>query len=203
VPSPRNTYLCFKTHLPAPNLPPNTIAIGGAPGLYVGLVHSSHQASLAFVVRRDRLDRLGSSPNDQFAALLHENQGFQNLLADVPPPDRWLSSGPLSPGVRQLHHDGRFFLGNAAGEVHALVGEGITLALGSATLFANAVQRFGPTPAAGHAYDHAWRRLFFPRYTAAQLFANLLMRPRASALAARCLSPFPPLLHAAIRWAGK
>ncbi|HVX86060.1 MAG TPA: FAD-dependent monooxygenase [Phycisphaerae bacterium] len=196
-------YLCFKTHLADCDLPRNTIAIAGAPGIYAGLVHSSNHASLAFVLRKDRLTRLGRSPDAQLAALRSENPAFSRLLNGCRQADPWLSTGPLSPGVRSIYRDGRFFLGNAAGEVHALVGEGITLALRSAILLADAIAQHGLTDAAGDAYARAWPRFFKPRRAAAGLFANLIMRPALARPAAALLRAAPPLLNACVRWAGK
>ena len=48
----------------------------------------------------------------------------------------WLASGPLRPGVRLGQGDGIFRVGNAAGEAHPIVGEGISMALQSAFVLA-------------------------------------------------------------------
>ncbi len=197
-------YLCFKAHFTRTALDPHTIAIGGGRGVYVGLVASSaDRCSLAFVVHRDRLARCGNSADDQLSALLQENAGFRSLLQSAARVGPWLASGPLAPGIRQVYRDGRFFLGNAAGEVHALVGEGITLALQAGGLLADALASHGLTPAAGRAYEQRWRRAFTSRYRAAQLFANLIMRPGPAACAATLLRACPAAMSACVRWAGK
>jgi flavin-dependent dehydrogenase len=201
-------YLCFKTHIAGPHIPPDTIAIAGAPGMYAGLVRSSNdtpapRAALAFVIRRSRLATIGNNPDAHLATLLHHNPAFRRLLSDSHPVAPWLASGPLIPGIRQIYHDGRFFLGNAAGEVHALVGEGMTLAMRSALLLADAIHTHALTPAAGAHYEHAWRRMFAPRRAAAGLFAQLIMRPPIARPAAALLRAAPPLMAACVRWAGK
>jgi 2-polyprenyl-6-methoxyphenol hydroxylase-like FAD-dependent oxidoreductase len=204
VPHSPGPYLCFKAHFTRCDLDPHTIAIGGARGVYVGLVTSSAaRCSLAFVVHRDRLARCGNGADAQLAALLDENAGFRRLLQNATRAGPWLASGPLAPGIRQVYRDGRFFLGNAAGEVHALVGEGITLALQAGGLLADAIARHGLSEAAGRAYERRWRRAFTSRYRAAQLFANLIMRPGPAACAAVLLRACPPALCACVRWAGK
>jgi flavin-dependent dehydrogenase len=197
-------YVCFKAHFTGCDLDPATIAIGGAQGVYAGLVASSGaRCSLAFVVRRDRLARVGPAPDDQLGALAAENAGFRAMLRSATRAGAWLACGPLAPGIRQVYRDGRFFLGNAAGEVHALVGEGITLALGAGGLLADAVAAHGLTEAAGRAYERAWRRSFTARYRAAQLFVNLIMRPAPAACAATLLRACPAAMNACVRWAGK
>ena len=46
----------------------------------------------------------------------------------------WLAAGPIRPQVRSCGQDGVFLLGNAAGEAHPIVAEGISMAIQSAWL---------------------------------------------------------------------
>lgn len=209
-PKTTGNYLCFKTHLAHVDLPDHAIAIAGAPGLYAGLVRTSdlHQPrfSLAFVITRDRLDRHGNSGESQLHALLRDNPQFARLLRHAQPLTPWLASGPLIPGIRTIYHDGRFFVGNAAGEVHALVGEGITLAMRSAALLARTLTQPHALTNLDHAgalYTTQWRREFRWRYLSSLAFANLLMRPSLTSIAASILDQFPPLLPHCVRITGK
>lgn len=210
APRPPTEFICFKAHFTACPLPDDTIALAAAPGLYAGLVRTSDLAaaprySLAFVIRRRRIEDIGNSGEAQFQDLLHTNPAFATLLAGATRLSPWLASGPLQPGIREVYRDGRFFVGNAAGEVHALVGEGITLALRSAQLLAHSLT--GTTPAAlaqaGRNYESRWRRLFLPRYYAANLFAHIMMRPTLAAPLSRCIRALPPLMNWCIRASGK
>jgi flavin-dependent dehydrogenase len=202
----RREYISYKAHFANSFLPENAIAIGGAHGIYAGLVKSNgDRSSLAFVIRRSRAKRFGPSGDAQLAALLRENAGFSGMLRSAPQITPWMTSGPLEPGIRTQYHDGRFFVGNAAGEVHALVGEGITLAMRSAALLADTLIQTGLTNLhrAGALYTHAWRKQFIPRYAAAQLFANLMMRPALAAFTGSFLDTYPEAFAACIRSAGK
>ena len=55
----------------------------------------------------------------------------------------WLATGPIRPGVRLGHGDGIFRIGNAAGEAHPIVGEGISMAIQSAFVLAACSARRG------------------------------------------------------------
>ena len=57
----------------------------------------------------------------------------------------WLATGPIRPGVRLGQGDGVFRIGNAAGEAHPIVGEGISMAMQSAFVLAAVL---GPAAAA-------------------------------------------------------
>jgi menaquinone-9 beta-reductase len=116
-----------------------------------------------------------------------------------------MASGPLEPGIRRIYEDGKFFVGNAAGEVHALVGEGITLAMRGAEVLADVVRELGlgDLAGAGREYEGRWRREFAWRYGAANVFANLMMRPALAGMAGSVLEAWPGLLEACIRRSGK
>jgi flavin-dependent dehydrogenase len=107
---------------------------------------------------------------------------------------------------------GPFRVGNAAGEAHPILGEGISMALQSAFLLC--LNLLGAAAGsdlsdaawqrrAGKRYATEWRRHFVPRLRVAALFANLAMRPAGSepwmALARR----WPGLLTLGARWGGK
>ena len=46
----------------------------------------------------------------------------------------WLAAGPIDPGIRLAPGDALFRIGNAAGEAHPIIGEGMSMALQSAWL---------------------------------------------------------------------
>jgi flavin-dependent dehydrogenase len=199
-------YVSFKAHFANCALEDETIAIAGGQGVYAGLVKTSaDRYSLAFVVHRARIERLGNAPERQLASLRMENTGFDRIIGGGQRSGPWMASGPLEPGVRRVYDNGRFFVGNAAGEVHALVGEGITLAMRGAEILADALARHGldRVHAAGEAYENQWRGEFGRRYAAAQLFANLMMRPALAGMAGRVLDAWPGLMDACIRRSGK
>jgi flavin-dependent dehydrogenase len=103
-------------------------------------------------------------------------------------------------------------IGNAAGEAHPLIGEGMTMALQSAWLLSQTLQRArsGPRPAAPSwqspvARDYAaqWTQHFQPRLRTAALFAQLGMHRRAAPALMALLQASPALLTRAARWGGK
>jgi flavin-dependent dehydrogenase len=103
-------------------------------------------------------------------------------------------------------------VGNAAGEAHPLIGEGMTLALQSAWLLSQtlAVTRSQPTVSKSTwqsvvARDYAahWKQLFQPRLKTAAVFAHLSMQSVAAPVLLHLLQACPSLLTRAARWAGK
>jgi flavin-dependent dehydrogenase len=124
----------------------------------------------------------------------------------------WLASGPLATGVRLGAHDGIFRIGNAAGEAHPIIGEGISMALQSAWMLSTHMLRgsarhvrmgTGWQQAVEHRYEQQWRRTFVPRMRLAAIFAHAAMNPLAGALLMRLLKRWPSLLASGAVAGGK
>ncbi len=219
-----NGFLCFKTHFTGCDLPDDLIAIAGVRDLYAGLAPTSpgpdtcrdrtcssaaadcRRYNLAFVARRRLLAHYPDA-DSLLAYLFRRNAPLRGMICQARRIDRWLACGPLVPGVRRIFSGGCFFTGNAAGEVQPLIGEGITLALRSARLLSDTLVRglragegFDDI---GHAYEAAWRREFYRRLRAGNLYSALLMRPFLGEVAAAVLDAFPELLTRAVHYSGK
>ena len=95
---------------------------------------------------------------------------------------------------------GPFRIGNAAGEAHPIIGEGMSMALQAARLLTHyLVARGKPNGAAmaqqrdvARQYETQWRRQFEPRLLFAAGFAHMAMRPRTTV----------PLIVLAQAWPG-
>jgi flavin-dependent dehydrogenase len=105
--------------------------------------------------------------------------------------------------------EGYFAVGNALGEAHPIVAEGISMAIQSAWLLCERL--IGAPRAAtraawstiGRDYEKAYRMNFGRRMRAASAFAALAMRPQAAAAATGILAAAPALLELGARYAGK
>lgn len=209
----------FKANFSGSDLPAGQISVLTLDGGYGGMVVADGgMATLACCIRRDRLGGLrrgapGLSASDAVEAWLQREcagvrQALHGALRDGP----WLASGPLDPGVRIGAGDGIFRVGNAAGEAHPILGEGMSMALQSAALLsAHLLDRDAPSAppdavvqaALQRGYVSAWRREFAPRLHLAAVFAHLAMRPRHAAVLMKLARLWPGLLTQGARWGGK
>jgi flavin-dependent dehydrogenase len=209
----------FKGNFSGSMLPEGQISVLALDGGYGGMVVADGgMTTLACCIRRDRLSELrGGAPglraSDAVEAWLQREcagvrQALHGAIRDGP----WLSSGPLDPGVRLDAEDGIFRVGNAAGEAHPILGEGMSMALQSAALLCSHLLGHRGTPAVPDAavqaelqrgYVAAWRREFAPRLRLAAVFAHLAMRPRSAAALMKLVQAWPGLLTQGARWGGK
>ncbi len=209
----------FKANFSGTSLPAGTIAVLALDGGYGGMVVADGGTStLACCIRRDRLGGLrraapGVRAGEAVQAWLQrECAGVRQALDGAVRDGHWLSAGPLAPGVRVAARDGIFRIGNAAGEAHPLLGEGMSMALQSAALLGAqllAAAPGAPVPGADmqaalhRRYAADWRREFVPRLRLAAVFAQLAMRPAGAAVLTTLAQAWPGLLTHGARWGGK
>ena len=187
------------------------------PGGYGGMVvANAERTTVALCLRRDALRALrernpGVSAGLAVEAHLREScRGIRDALRSAQREGAWLTVGPLRPGVRAQKIPGVFPVGNACGESHPLIGEGISMALQSSKLFVECLAHHvdSLTDARGlreaqHAYAQAWRKSFMPRLRIASLYAHITMCSPTAASFGRGLRHWPQALTTAARLAGK
>ncbi|HEY1378273.1 MAG TPA: FAD-dependent monooxygenase [Gemmataceae bacterium] len=213
-PAAPDDLLAFKAHFVDTGLPPDLMPLLAFPGGYGGMVHSDRgRVSLSCCVRRDRLAAVRDSHSCELAGeavlahILDSCRGVREALARARRDGPWLAAGPLRTGIRIRANGGLFLVGNAAGEAHPVVAEGISMAMQSAWLLARRLIARGSNHddwhAVGDDYARAWRRAFGPRLRAAAVYAHWAMRPAAVAAALPLLRAFPSLLGWGARLSGK
>jgi len=213
----RADLFAFKANFVHASLEPGLLPVLALDGGYGGMVIGDRGAlTLACCVRRDRLrDARAAAPGLPAGlaveALLERScGGVRRALDGAQRTGPWLSVGPIRPGRRPLWTErGGFAVGNAAGEAHPILGEGISMAMQGAFLLCarlderRAVLLAGaPQDEAARRYARDWRRAFGARLRWAALFAALATRARARALLP-LLRRCPKLLTAAALVGGK
>jgi 2-polyprenyl-6-methoxyphenol hydroxylase-like FAD-dependent oxidoreductase len=218
LPQRPHDLFAFKANFTRSQLEQGLLPVLAFPGGYGGIVVGDHAiTTLAFCIRRDKLSDCRKTVAAHKAAeaaiayVMRSCQPLRAMLANAAPQDSWLSVGPIRPGIRLgTQRSGAFLVGNAAGESHPIIGEGISMALQSAWLLAERLaphRKRGADPdlqRAIHAdYATAWRRQFASRIRMAALFAHVAMRPALMGSLLPVLQRYPQLLTQAAQWSGK
>lgn len=198
----------------APNLLPVLAFPGGYGGMVIG---DTDQLTLAFCIRRDVL-RASRERNPGASAacaaqahVASSCAGVRLALVDATLVAPWLTVGPIRPGKRwPSRGDGIFAIGNAAGEAHPILGEGMSMAIQSAWMLCDELIPHGEKVIArrdieevGRRYAKRWRRSFARRIRVAALFAHLAMRPRVMVELLRVIRHWPGLLTICARLGAK
>lgn len=216
---PRGSDLfAFKGNFRGSELDAELLPVLAFAGGYGGMVQAKDgELTLACCIRRDALQAIrAKSPGQRAAHAVQRHlqtscRGVRQALDGARQHNSWLSVGPIRPGIRQAAEGGgRFAIGNAAGEAHPILGEGISMAIQSAWLLCDALLRSPQALAAGGhdqrlaaAYRLAWQRSFGGRIRTAAIFSNLAMRTTAAGALLPILRRWPRLLGLGARVGGK
>ena len=207
--------LGFKAHFRGSRLPGDSMPLVLFPGGYGGLVTSEGwRTSFSCCIRRDvlascRAAHSAATAGD--AVLAHAMascRGLRDALEGAERDGPWLGAGPIRPGIRTLALGRIFAVGNAAGEAHPLVAEGISMAIQSGWLLAARLAEArslddSALAAARSGYAHDWRAQFAARIHASQAFAAMALVPALQRAAESVVPRIPSLLTWGARRSGK
>ena len=203
--------LGFKAHFMNTNLPVDLMPMIVFPGGYGGMVSCDDDyVSISCCVQRDMLQEIRrNSPKKKAGEAVQDHifgstKGVADALSGAEVCGEWLSAGPIRPGFRSRYHKGVFIVGNAAGESHPIIAEGISMAIQSSWLLCQRLLegRQSLTELAS-AYDRDWLSAFGPRIKAANVFAYLALSGRGHAAMSSALGKFPSLLTLGAKLSGK
>ena len=210
--------LGFKAHFDHASLSPGLMPLLAFSGGYGGMVETDRRrTSLSLCIRRDALADCRQrypkkSAGDAVLAHIRAScAGVDDALSQATPSDRWIAAGPLATGIRGFGSGRVFAVGNAAAEAHPVIAEGISMAIQSSALLAQAliahqfvsdhdVSALGAIHAR---YEAQWREHFTRRLQAAAFFAHVFMRALPTAVAVAAIRTLPSLLTLGASFAGK
>ncbi|MCF6119594.1 NAD(P)/FAD-dependent oxidoreductase [Mesorhizobium muleiense] len=207
----------FKAHFTGSSLAPDLMPLLVFPGGYGGMVSADHgRLSISCCIRRDMLAQLRKHPRHQShlsAAeavsrhLMESCRGVRDALESADADGPWLAAGPIRPGIRSCYERDIFRVGNAAGESHPVIAEGISMALQSGWLLACELScapsgRAG-RETAGRRCEAAWKSLFSTRVYAAAALAGIAVNPSSASLMAAIIRNLPQALTLGAQLSGK
>jgi flavin-dependent dehydrogenase len=173
------------------------------PGGYGGLVRTDgDEVSFSCCIRRDalaacRAETGGGAGEAVLAHAMAHCRALRETLEASRREGAWLSAGPIRPGIRDVARESLFRVGNAAGEAHPLVAEGISMAIQSAWLLARSWERGAMD------YKREWHATFASRIRASSVFAALTVARAPSRASVLVLERIPAVLTLGARWSGK
>lgn len=203
--------LGFKAHFFHSTLAKGLMPLLAYPGGYGGMVEVDRERmSLSCCVKRGRLDELRRANPGRAAGevllshIVASCRGVRESLASAEIEGDWLAAGPIRPQIRLRDDEpGIWRVGNAAGEAHPAVAEGISMAMQSGWLMLNALKGNRSGEQAQMSYRQAWRASFAPRLRASRFIAHWAMRSWTVKASVPLIRRFPGLLQWGASLSGK
>lgn len=207
----------LKAHFRNARLDPDLMPMIIFPGGYGGMVTcDAGYVSISCCIRQDYLKQIREKYSGQNIGETVEQhifdtcEGVNNCLSVGNRSGEWLTAGVIRPGIRSRNMSGIFLVGNAAGESHPIIAEGISMAIQSSWLLAQCLIKRKPAYLNDSVlkeiyaeYDKLWLKTFRKRILAADLFARLAMSNISQKLMSPFMKTFPSILTFGARLSGK
>lgn len=193
-------YVGLKAHFSGPPLP-GRIELHTFRGGYCGMSEIEGGITNVCLLAQKSVLRAGDGPmelNGFIESIQHQNPYLRKWLSQAKSVgDRWLSIGEV-PFVQKTPLVGDVLMvGDAAGLVAPLAGDGIAMALHSGQMAASSVHRWllgiDNARTFRQQYAASWRRAFQARLRLSWLLQPLMFDPRVASLALRVIRGLPPL----------
>jgi flavin-dependent dehydrogenase len=163
--------------------------------------------NMCMLLHQKLLSQIGTTQWESLLqALGRMNPALGQRLAELAPDDAVVQAVAQVPMVfKERTAHGLLFIGDAAGMIAPLVGDGQGMALESAVLLAELVQRMPARPGRAElgwlarSWDRTWRRWFSWRLRLGRLFQSALLRPHAADLVLALLDGAAPLKNYLVR----
>ncbi len=185
--------------------PAEVISLHNFPGGYCGVsAVEESRVCLCYLVAAGALKASGGDIPAMEGRLLYQNPHLARLLGEgVPLYDAPLAISQVSFAQKEPVADGVLMLGDAAGLITPLCGNGMSIALRSAALCAPILEAFLSGrityPDAEHTYAAAWRRHFAQRLGTGRALQSMFGKRRLTSAALTLFRTLPPLRRPLIR----
>ncbi len=190
--------VAFKAHFGGPSIP-ETIEIHTFPGGYCGMSHiEDDRVNVCWIGRTDVLKDSGGRPEQMLAASAQRNPHLADRLDGAERlTDAFEAVSQVSLRSKPAFSGDICMIGDAAGMIAPLCGDGMAMALSSAEIATPHVLPFlrrNQTPEAFRAaYTEAWGKRFGQRMRIGRLAHAAAMRPRAAAFTVTALNAAPAI----------
>ncbi|BCM88595.1 hypothetical protein IAD21_00428 [Abditibacteriota bacterium] len=207
TPKPGERFVGIKTHMRGAHIGRGEVVLFPFEGGYCGLVEiEDEQFNVCLLAPYARLKN--KAPRDLWEELRRENRALGEATEGAHQLFDWIATANVSFDRFAPIHDGILRIGDAAGYIHPLSGDGMAMALRSGELAARSLQdalkwHLCPNEAARN-YARMWQREFGHRLKWASALHPLLTNVRLSNAVLRLVDALPLLSHvAAIHTRGK
>ena len=202
---PTSNCMALKVQAPCP-ANSHCIELHGFPGGYAGLCAiEGGRATLGLLLQADQYRASGGNLELFARSVMRENSLLADRLDRLDPP--WaeaMAVAALRFGAGQTSRSDVLFVGDMAGSINPLCGDGMSMAMRGGELLAPLADRFllGEVQGDGLVGEWAriWRREFNTRIRLGKGLEYALLRPRLTRLALKSFTAWPWLGRAALHW---
>jgi flavin-dependent dehydrogenase len=197
-------YVAIKYHVRS-NLPDNQISLHNFPGGYCGISRiEDDRYCICYLTKSENLKNSRQSIPVMEENILKKNPSLRNLLGKVVLLyDEPLTISQISFAKKTQIENHVLCIGDAAGMITPLCGNGMSMALHSAKLVAEPINSFLTNKISRQemesGYTNTWKRYFAKRLRTGRFIQRFFGNPFWSSFLIRMVKPFPFFVSALIR----
>lgn len=200
----RSPWLGVKSHFEF-DFPEDTVALHNFNGGYCGLSKTeTNVVNACYLATYDSFKKYGDIEVFQ-KEVLSENPHLKELFSKGKPVfEKPLAISQISFSKKEPVEDHVFMIGDSAGLIHPLCGNGMAMAIHSARIFSELflkARRKGKINRSELELDYGrkWKAVFSRRLYAGRIIQNLLLRPATASIGFRIAQAFPEIVPVLIK----
>jgi menaquinone-9 beta-reductase len=195
-------YVGVKLHVSG-EIPTNQIELHHFPGGYCGISAIENGGyCLCYLIEESLIKTCRGNLEETEQQYLHQNPTLKRYFTHFPKLTERVSTAGVFFTARNVHADGMLFLGDSAGMIPPLAGNGMSMAIHSAVLATNLAHRH----LTGHLdrnelgmrYEYEWNKAFSGRLRMARTLQSIMEKPGMTAFSMAAFRAFPGLFRLAV-----
>jgi menaquinone-9 beta-reductase len=195
-------YVGVKLHVSA-DIPTNQIELHHFPGGYCGISAIENGGyCLCYLIEEELIKTCSGNLEETEQRFLHQNPNLKHYFTQFPKLTERVSTAGVFFSKRTIQADGIFFLGDSAGMIPPLAGNGMSMAIHSAVLATNLAHRYFngnlERDTLSNQYQIAWNKEFYGRLRMSRILQSLMEKPGMVALTMAAFRTFPGLFPLAV-----
>lgn len=195
-------YVGVKLHVSA-DIPANQIELHHFPGGYCGISAIENDGyCLCYLIDEELIKNCRGNLEETEQRYLYQNPTLKRYFTQFPKLTERVSTAGVFFSKRSVHADGMLFLGDTAGMIPPLAGNGMSMAIHSATIAANLAHRHFignlDRNEIGLRYESEWNSAFSSRLRMARTLQSIMEKPGMTAFSMAAFQAFPGLFRLAV-----
>ncbi len=196
----KSGWLAVKAHYRKDDYPQNTVSLHNFHGGYCGLSKTETNAVNVCYLATYNSFKAAKDPKSFREEVLYKNPHLEKFFEEAEPLfEKDLTIAQVSFDKKSLVEDHILMLGDAAGLIHPLCGNGMAIAIHSAGIASEILLRYFTNmeldrKEVEEIYKKQWSRQFRSRLQAGRFLQKILLKPRLAELSQNVIRVFPAVL---------
>jgi flavin-dependent dehydrogenase len=184
---------------------PGLIEMHNFPGGYCGISNiEENKSCLCYIVNSEKLKSANNSISELEKIFLYKNNNLKNIFNNA----EFIFKEPVTISginflIKEPVNDHSFFIGDSAGSIAPITGNGMSIALRSASVLAHNIDNYfskkNTKPQLVNNYNSFWKKEFSTRIKLSRHFQKLSEHPTLTNLTIGLFNTFPSLAKSVIK----